>query len=456
MRQWVCRIGYNVNDLNRLNVVHVAGTKGKGTTCAFVNSILQNYQQSVGVPRKIGLYTSPHLVMVRERIRINSFPISEEQFTKYFFEVWDALESSAVREGIDPAHKPAYFRFLTLMAFHVFMREGVDAAVFEVGVGGEVDSTNVIPQPSVTGITTLGIDHMAALGDTIDKIAWHKAGIFKTGSPAFTVPQVPDAMEVLHQRAKEKGINLVTIAVHPAVFDIGLKPAEDFQRTNASLAIRLSLSLLNKLGVQVDLGLETLPKQFTQGLENIVWRGRCEALTTEKQIWHLDGAHTEESLKLAASWFGRVSKSQSNRSRDTPRVLIFNQQSTRDAEALLRTVHSEIYNNCNLNFQYALFCTNVTYKGNAYKVDFVNRNVDPKELESLSLQRRMAELWHQFDPRTETKELVSIEEAIEYANDIVCEVDKTMILVTGSFHLVGGALSVLEGESFALQKATAQ
>jgi folylpolyglutamate synthase/dihydrofolate synthase len=222
--------------------------------------------------------------MVRERIRINSIPISEEQFTKYFFEVWDALESSAVREGIDPACKPSYFRFLTLMAFHIFMREGVDAAVFEVGVGGELDSTNVIPQPSVTGITTLGIDHVAALGDTIDKIAWHKAGIFKTGSPAFTVPQVPDAMEVLHQRAKEKEVNLVTIAIHPALFDIALNPAEDFQRTNASLAIRLSLSLLDKLKVPVDFGLERLPEQFIQGLENIVWRGRCDTITTENKF----------------------------------------------------------------------------------------------------------------------------------------------------------------------------
>ncbi|KAJ5158049.1 uncharacterized protein N7500_007700 [Penicillium coprophilum] len=318
MRKWICRVGHDINDLSRLNVVHVAGTKGKGTTCAFVNSILQSYQQSVGVPRKIGLYTSPHLGVVRERIRINSSPISEEQFAKYFFEVWDALESSAVREGLDPAHKPTYFRFLTLMAFHIFIREGVDAAVFEVGIGGELDSTNVIAQPSVTGITTLGIDHVTTLGDTIDKIAWHKAGIFKTGSPAFTVPQVPDAMDVLQQRAKEKNTELVTIAIHPALFNIDLKPAEDFQRTNASLAISLSLSLLNRLGVQVDLGLEKLPEQFINGLMNTVWRGRCETLTTGKHVWHLDGAHTEESLKLAASWFGRVSKSQSVQSRYGP------------------------------------------------------------------------------------------------------------------------------------------
>lgn len=107
---------HQTSDFDRLNIVHVAGTKGKGSTCAFVNSILQCYNRSIGLPRKVGLYTSPHLVTVRERIQINSEPISEEKFTKYFFEVWDALESSALREGLDPALKPSYFRFLTLMS----------------------------------------------------------------------------------------------------------------------------------------------------------------------------------------------------------------------------------------------------------------------------------------------------------------------------------------------------
>lgn len=299
-----------MNDLNRLNVVHVAGTKGKGSTCAFVNSILSRYQQSVGIPHKIGLYTSPHLVTVRERIQINSSPISEELFTKYFFEVWDALELSAIKEGLDPAKKPKYFRFLTLMTFHVFMREGVDAAIIEVGVGGEADSTNVIPQPVVTGITTLGIDHVPELGSTIDKIAWHKAGIFKTGAPAFTVPQVPDAMDVLYSRAKEKGVKLVPLSIHPALSHIHLKVAEDFQRRNASLAIELSASLLKSLGASIDICHEHLPPEFVDGLENMIWRGRWETFSSGNQVWYLDGAHTEDSLKLSTSWFARASKSQ--------------------------------------------------------------------------------------------------------------------------------------------------
>jgi folylpolyglutamate synthase len=364
----------------------VAGTKGKGTTCAFVNSILQHYNQSVGIPRKIGLYTSPHLVVVRERIRINSEPISEEQFTKYFFEVWDALESSALREGLDPILKPAYFRFLTLMSFHVFMREGVDAAVYEVGVGGELDSTNIITQPVVTGITSLGIDHVATLGGTIDKIAWHKAGIFKSGCQAFTVEQVPGAMGVLERRAIEKGVKLTTIGICPALRNVDIKPAEDFQRKNASLAVKLSCTLLEKLGVATNCDRERLPEQFVKGLESVIWRGRCETLISAQQHWYLDGAHTEESLEVACAWFGQISQEKFVaillfhpwslftcicllfKFRKLPHVLIFNQQSTRNAISLLKTVHRVIYDNFKVNFQYALFCTNLTHKDHSYKV----------------------------------------------------------------------------------------
>jgi folylpolyglutamate synthase len=382
-RQVSPRFLSQTSDLNRLNIVHIAGTKGKGTTCAFVNSILQKYNQSHGIPRKIGLYTSPHLVAVRERIRINSEPISEEQFTRYFFEVWNALESSAIRDGVDPALKPSYFRFLTLMSFHVFLREDVDVAIYEVGVGGELDSTNVVEQPVVTGITSLGIDHVAALGDTIDKIAWHKAGIFKNGCPAFTVEQVPEAMEILNQRAIEKRVKLATVEIGPSLQNVDIKPAESFQRKNASLAAKLSFTVLEKLGVATDDNPKGLPEQFIQGLEDIVWRGRCEVIISGRQHWHLDGAHTEESLEVACSWFGRVTKAklvavfQSSIylhmlinfiSRELPRVLIFNQQSTRDAVSLLKTVHHTIYDRFKSSFQYALFCTNITHKVNSYKV----------------------------------------------------------------------------------------
>lgn len=388
MRKWLSHIGYNVcfpfpaneayriltiihlqpSDLNSLNVVHVAGTKGKGSTCAFVNSILSRYHASIGAPRKIGLYTSPHLITVRERIQINSQPISEDLFTKYFFEVWDALEESAVQDGLDPSIlKPTYFRFLTLLSIHVFMREGVDVAVYEVGVGGENDSTNVFEKPAVTGITTLGIDHVGVLGDTIDSIAWHKSGIFKEGCPAVTVDQEPEAMEVLEQRAVERGVKgLSRVGVCPALLqqNVDIRPAEDFQRKNASLAIALAHTVLEKLGIETNPHQQSLPAEFIQGLGNVVWRGRCEALRSGRQHWHLDGAHTEASLEVASLWFGKISQ---ERHRDMPRVLVFNQQSKgRDAVSLLKTIHRTLYDHFKMSFQYALFCTNVTYKDNSY------------------------------------------------------------------------------------------
>lgn len=160
-----------------------------------------------------GLYTSPHMVAVRERIRINGAPLSEEDFAKFFFEVWDKLDANPVvrvfvylhpqcknwgslqRKNPDTTLKPMYFRFMTLLAFHVFFTLKVtycllpvlsslsglqvDASIFEVGVGGTYDSTNIVPKPIVTGITSLGIDHQGVLGKTLPEIAWQKGGIYK-------------------------------------------------------------------------------------------------------------------------------------------------------------------------------------------------------------------------------------------------------------------------------------
>jgi folylpolyglutamate synthase len=142
------------------------------------------------------LFTSPHLVAVRERIRINGAPISEALFAKYSQDVWERLEATkeealaeieasnkdakaALRNTREHPDKPIYFRYLTLVALHAFIQEKVDCAILEVGVGGEYDSTNIIEKPIVCGITALGLDHVSVLGNTIDQIAWHKAGIIK-------------------------------------------------------------------------------------------------------------------------------------------------------------------------------------------------------------------------------------------------------------------------------------
>lgn len=288
------------NDLDRLNIIHVAGTKGKGSTCAYVDSILAHYRKSHDIPSKIGLFTSPHLIAVRERIRINSAPISAELFARYFFEVWDKLEASP-----SSIIKPVYFRYLNLMSYHVFLQEQVDCTIYEVGVGGEYDSTNIVERPAVTGISMLGIDHTFTLGETIDKIAWHKAGIQKRGVPSFSVNQVPAAMEVVKERANERGVeSFGVVGLDPRLEGVKIKPDAPFQKGNASLAIVLAETVLKKLDLKFSLSSDKLPQEFVDGLQQVVWRGRCETKVEGNISWYLDGAHTADSIKVASKWFG--------------------------------------------------------------------------------------------------------------------------------------------------------
>ncbi|KAM7198246.1 Mur ligase [Naviculisporaceae sp. PSN 640] len=461
MRVYLSRIGYSPRDLDRLNIVHVAGTKGKGSTCAFVDSILARYQKSRGIPRHVGLFTSPHLIAVRERIRIDSRPISEDLFAKYFFEVWDRLEAAQGDEDgatgggeqhdrdvalAPPGTKPIYSRYLTLMSYHVFLSEGVDVAVYETGIGGEYDATNIVERPVASGISTLGIDHVYVLGDTVDKIAWHKAGIMKTGSPAFTIEQVPSAEQVLKDRAVEKNVDLKVLKIDPRLKGVNIRPDANFQKKNASLAIALAETALEEVDPSFKPDRDAaLPREFVEGLEQVVWRGRCEVKEEGKILWHVDGAHTVDSLKMAARWFVGELK------RPGPRVLIFNQQGRSEAidflDGLCNTVKNADPNG--VGFQHVIFCTNVTYAVTGYKRDFVNHQHDPKEIENLTMQRAFAEKWSALDPTAEVSVVPSIEEAINAARglaetELKGDDEKVHALITGSLHLVGGALQILE------------
>ncbi|XP_037255826.1 folylpolyglutamate synthase, mitochondrial isoform X1 [Falco rusticolus] len=383
MQGFLERTGMKVEDLDRLNIIHVTGTKGKGSVCAFAECILRNY----GL--KTGFYSSPHLVQVRERIRINGQPISKEQFSKYFWLVYNRLE-----ETKDPAHDnmPAYFRFLTIMAFHAFLQEKVDLALVEVGIGGAYDCTNIIRAPVVCGVSSLGIDHTSILGDTMEKIAWQKGGIFKPGVPAFTVAQPERSLEVLRDRAQERECPLY-LCPELDDFEVGHRPLElglagAHQRSNAALALQLArtwlqcrschgLGELEEVLPGAELAGRLVPlapafrptDAMIQGLRDTEWLGRTQVLPHGPVTWYLDGAHTTSSIQACVRWFHQAALNQDKSHNGSEvRVLLFNATGDRDMAALLKLLLP-------CCFDYAVFCPNFTEVPVASNADQQNFNV---------------------------------------------------------------------------------
>jgi dihydrofolate synthase/folylpolyglutamate synthase len=187
MRALLKRLG---NPETKFRSVHIAGTKGKGSTCAMVAAMVQANGY------KVGLYSSPHLIDIRERIKINNEMIPPAEFARL------ARLLEPIVGKVKPS--PTYFDVLTAMAFRYFADEKVEIAVIETGLGGRLDSTNVLT-PEVTAITSISLDHMQQLGNTVEKIAAEKAGIFKPGVPAVTCVQDPAVERVLADTAQKVG-----------------------------------------------------------------------------------------------------------------------------------------------------------------------------------------------------------------------------------------------------------
>lgn len=304
MRAWLRRAGYGPTDLSRMRHIHVAGTKGKGSVCAFATAMLLRRPDRGG---SVGTYTSPHLVGPRERIAIDGEPLGQQAFADAFFELWDRFGEAARREGgMDaaqadgPASKPFFFRFLTIMAWHVFLARGVADVVMECGIGGEYDATNVLPPAAVSAavVTQLGIDHVAMLGDSPAQIAWHKAGIMKPGVRCFTgTSEQPAVMQVLRARAAERDACLVEVD-DDTVRQWGGVPGllrGDFQRRNQALAA-LAVREHDRVGASSPPSslleaLRGIPPDMAQGLREARLRGRCELLERDHVSWLLDGAH---------------------------------------------------------------------------------------------------------------------------------------------------------------------
>ena len=431
-----------------MNIIHIAGTKGKGSTCAFTESFLRAHGTRTGFPRKTGLYTSPHLFVPEERIRINSSPLSQAQFAEYFFELYDrlpqlALEYHASKDVLERG--PRYLQLFVLFAFHVFVREKVDVAIFETHNGGEYDATNVIQTPIVTAVTTLGMDHIDMLGPTIEDIAWHKSGIFKHGAVALSAMQDEAPAKVLRRRSMEKGgeVRFVHLDDRLPAHSVKLEP--HVQRKNASLAAAIADAFLQKRGLgsrrQLAMG------DVISGVELFNWPGRFQTILEGRCSWFLDAAHNEMSIEIAAEWFASVvgqvrrcdrpqplpnttlGSNDSEGASEPTLILIFSHvNALRDTGALLGTLAKAISQHA-VKIDYVIFTTYAESR-------------DTKDRHAATDVELLYETWHAINPHSETLFKPTIQGALQLVRKLGGNNMQT--LITGSQKLVGPALHVLQ------------
>jgi dihydrofolate synthase / folylpolyglutamate synthase len=400
MRALLKKLG---NPQDHFRTVHVAGTKGKGSTCAMISAML------VANGYKVGLYTSPHLVDVRERIVIDGDMIPQANFARLV----RLIEPMVNR--LKPT--PTYFDVLTAIAFKYFADNKVDIAVVEAGLGGRLDSTNVI-KPEVTAITSISHDHMAQLGPTLGHIATEKAGIFKHGIPALSVVQDPMAEAALKKIAEKVGAplditgqtiefsyrfessrmlgphNRVCLTTPNSKFEhLAVPLIGEHQAINCGLALAV-VDRLKSRGIAIN------DSRAMEGLSKVTIPGRMEMVSQTPRVI-VDGAHNAASLDAAMKAIGQHIPYDSM-------VVIFGCCGDKDVPGMLERITS--------GADKVIFT----------RIDSV-RSADPHELavQYVELYGKMAQVAE------------NLEEALSIANRAVTKED--LICITGSFYLVGEA-----------------
>ncbi len=385
--------------------VHVAGTKGTGSTCYMLAAMLQ----SCGY--KVGLYTSPHLVDMRERVQINGNMISPNEMTHWVKRVENAISKMG-------SEKPTFFEIITAIGFCHFAQHEVDIAVVEVGLGGRLDSTNVIT-PEVAAVTSISYDHTAILGNTLEKIAEEKAGIFKKGIPALTVVQPPSVVTAMRRVAERNGAKLLVVGediefsyrfeiarplgphiratLHSSIsrFEQLVVPlVGEHQAINFGLALAV-LDQLKQRGFKIE------EARALEGVKDLSIEGRMELVWRDPRVI-LDGAHNAASMRALFRGISQYIPYDSM-------VVIFGCNCDKDIDGMLEQVSH-----------------------GADKVIFTQAGANPKaaspdELAAHFTERfgRMAQVAPDFSS------------AMAIASRAITRED--LITVTGSFYLVGEA-----------------
>ncbi len=421
------RFGYNQTNFNlsrmgrllagvgnphkKLRSVHIAGSKGKGSTAAMLAQMLQNCGYAVG------LFTSPHLTDLRERITVNGRMITETEMTRVIRRIVPVVRRLK-------SDSPTFFEILTAAAFLQFVTKDVEIAVVETGLGGRLDSTNVL-RPEVCAITSISYDHTAQLGSTLARIAEEKAGIFKAGVPAISAPQPTEVKSVLRRVAARSGAPLrftgediefsyrfeSSRAVGPHTRVCLTTPTSRFEHLHVPLlgehqAINcgVALGLIDALKVR---GWESDDQKAIEGLGQVRLAGRMEMLGADPRIL-VDGAHNAASVDALMRAIGQ------NIPYDSM-VVIFGCQADKDIDGMIDQVQ--------LGADKAIFTHTES-----------PRSADPHELAARYVGRsgKMAQVAEH------------LEEALQIASSAVTRED--LICITGSFYLVGKAKRILDGK----------
>jgi len=272
-------------------VVHVAGTNGKGSVSAMLESILR------GAGYRTGLYTSPHLVRQGERVQVDRRILAEDEVVRFTQELQPIAAALGAR---DPDDHPSFFEFMTAMAFLRFQRERVDVAVIETGLGGRLDATNVV-EPELSVITSIGHDHMEFLGDTLELIAAEKAGIIKPGRPVVIGRLPREAEAVIRRIAHERGS-----AVHAVAEQFGesldrypvTRLEGSYQRINAATATLAARLLRARFAIS--------DEAITRGLASVDWPGRWQHFALEDREIIFDASHNPEGAECLEENLARL------------------------------------------------------------------------------------------------------------------------------------------------------
>lgn len=384
------------NPQEELRFIHVAGTNGKGSTCAMLESIYR----AAGL--RVGLFTSPHLVSFRERMQVNRQLISQNDVARLAAEIQSQLKQFSAEQH------PTMFEVVTVMALKYFAEQKCDLVIWETGLGGRLDATNIVT-PLASVITNIALDHTEWLGDTLEKIAAEKAGIIKPGVPVITAENQPEALAVIAKTAETKKSPLVVAqgrlaeTLAPPLFG-------EHQKINAALALATVEILQNQIPVT--------PAQVESGLQAVNWPGRLQLIQrVGGQKILLDGAHNlagaETLCAMLESWTSRsgvLPDTLKLELQQTRPVLIFGALGDKNWPAICRLL--------------APLASKIIVTPVASK-----RTADPAEL---------AAVFHKANPQA----VVTIAENLAAAL-FACK-DEPFLVITGSLYLVGEALERLE------------